>query len=245
MPHAVTFIHAPKCGGTSVGSALRARYFFSQATINLHESAVITAMLYPDAAGVARVRREFDIRDAMMAQLVRRKVQCISAHSRYHPGIRELDPLPRHYITILREPVERFVSHYLYLQRRHPESVQGASVDEFLDSEQAQRLGSEYLFYFSRNHQVGEHDTTALIETACNALSTFDEVGDTSEMGAFRARVERVLGVRLLRLNRNRRPSGTEPGFSAAQLSRVRDICQPDLEIYEFARTMRIGSKLS
>ena len=49
MPDAVTFIHAPKCGGTSVGSALRARYIYSQATISLEESTAMRRLLWPEA----------------------------------------------------------------------------------------------------------------------------------------------------------------------------------------------------
>ena len=88
MPEAVTFIHAPKCGGTSVGSALRARYLFSQATISLEESAALRALLWPEAAGIERLYREFEIRDVMMARLVMRGVRCISAHARYNPVLR-------------------------------------------------------------------------------------------------------------------------------------------------------------
>ncbi|MEM9435149.1 MAG: hypothetical protein AAGA12_14620 [Pseudomonadota bacterium] len=236
MPNPVAFIHTPKCGGTSIGSALRARYFLSQATINLKESRSLQALLYPDAAGVARIGHEFDVRDVMLAQLVGRKVCCISAHTRYHPGIRRTDPLNRKYITVLREPISRFISHLHYVKRRHPESLEGESVDAFLDSDQAFRFGSEYLFYFARSHQLGHPDVNHLIDTACKNLTTFDVVGDTTRMPYFRSKVERELGVRLLPLKRNRRPSGAMPSFSDAQLTRIRQICEPDLAVYEFAR---------
>lgn len=242
MPQAVIFIHAPKCGGTSVGSALRGRYIHSQATINLQHSAATSALLYPDATGTDRIHREFDVRDVMLAQLVRRRIQCISAHTRYQPSVRRADPIKRKYITVLRDPVARFVSHFLYLQRRHPDSVEGNTLDSFLDSEQALRLGSEYLFYFARTHQIGHMDTAPLIQEACENLSTFDVVGDTSEMDAFRQKVERSLGVRLLKLNRNRRPTDTKPAFSAVEIDRIRDLCKPDLEIYDFATRSLIGA---
>lgn len=235
MPEAVTFIHAPKCGGTSVGSALRLRYFHSQATVALRDSAALQALLWPDATGLERFYREFEIRDLMMAQMVMRRVRCISAHARYNPVLRHSEKRPRRYVTVLREPVSRFISHYLYVRRRHPASVEGDSLEAFLDSEQARRFGSEYLFYFAGRYQVGEQDVNGLIRSACVNLESFDVVGDTAQMDVFRKDVERVLGIRLLKLQRNRRPVGSRPDFSEAQMQRVRDICEPDLAIYEHA----------
>lgn len=242
MPEAVTFIHAPKCGGTSVGSALRVRYIHSQATISLAESAALQGLLWPDATGVERFYREFEIRDMMMARLVMKGVRCISAHARYNPALRAAEARPRRYVTVLREPVSRFLSHYLYVRRRHPGSVEGDTIEAFLESEQARRFGSEYLFYFAGRYQVGEPDVEALVRTACANLESFDLVGDTARMDDFRRGVERLLGVRLLRLNRNRRPAGSGPRFSEAQMRRVREICAPDLAIYEHAMSARTAS---
>jgi len=238
MPDPVAFIHAPKCGGTSVGSALRARYLFSQATVSLAESARLRALLWPDSQGVERFYREFEIRDMMMARLVMRGVRCIAAHARYNPTLHSTETRPRRYVTVLREPVSRLVSHYFYVRRQHPESVAGDTIDAFLESEQAQRFGSEYLFYFSGRYQVGESDVGGLVRRACTHLERFDVVGDTTRMDAFRAAVERVLGVRLLRLARNKRPASERQGFSSAQLARARAICAPDLAIYDHARTL-------
>lgn len=239
MAEAVTFIHAPKCGGTSVGSALRARYLYSQATISLKESTALQRLLWPEATGLERFYREFEIRDMMMARLVMKGVRCISAHARYNPALRLAEKQTRRYVTVLRDPVSRFVSHYLYLKRRHPKSVDGDSLEAFLESEQARRFGSEYLFYFAGRYQVGEPDVGGLVRTACANLESFDVVGDTARMDAFRKDVERVLGVRLLKLQRNKRPVGSRPGFSEAQLRRVREICAPDLAIYEHAMRAR------
>jgi hypothetical protein len=239
MPEAVTFIHAPKCGGTSVGSALRARYIYSQATISLEESAALQVLLWPKATGLERFYREFEIRDMMMARLVMKGVRCISAHARYNPNLRAAEARPRRYVTVLREPVSRFLSHYLYVRRRHPVSVEGDTIDAFLESEQARRYGSEYLFYFAGRYQAGELDVDALIRSACVNLEGFDLVGDTARMDDFRQRVEQLLGVRLLKLQRNMRPEGSGPRFSATQLQRAREICAPDIAIYEHAMSAR------
>ena len=84
---------------------------------------------------------------------------------------------------------------------------------------------------------------SGLVRTACLNLDSFDVVGDTARMEAFRKDVERVLGVRLLKLQRNRRPADSGPGFSEAQLRRVREICAPDLAIYEHALSGNTGRR--
>jgi hypothetical protein len=173
----------------------------------------------------------------MMARLVMKGVRCISVHARYNPSLRAAEKRPRRYVTVLREPVSRFVSHYLYVRRRHLGSVEGDSLDAFLDSEQARRFGSEYLFYFAGRYQVGEADVDGLVQTACDNLDTFDVVGDTARMDAFRSNVGRALGVRLLKLQRNQRPAGSGSGFSEQQMRRIREICAPDLAIYDRVMT--------
>lgn len=80
-----------------------------------------------------------------------------------------------------------------------------------------------------------------LVRTASANLESFDVVGDTGRMDAFREEVGRVLGVRLLKLARNQRPSGGRPEFLDEQMRRVRDICAPDLEIYENAMSRKLS----
>jgi hypothetical protein len=62
----LVYIHVPKCGGTSFGSALRLRYCYSQATIRLRESRALQQALYPEAKGLDRIRREYQLRDVLL-----------------------------------------------------------------------------------------------------------------------------------------------------------------------------------
>ena len=157
-------------------------------------------------------------------------------------ALRAAEVRPRRYVTVLREPVSRFLSHYLYVKRRHPGSVEGDSIEAFLESEQARRFGSEYLFYFAGRYQVGESDLGAWCgpPATTSIASTWSATprGWTRSAKAWSG----LLGVRLLKLQRNMRPAGSGPGFSEAQMRRVREICAPDLAIYEHAISLKAVS---
>ncbi|MEP1930008.1 MAG: sulfotransferase family 2 domain-containing protein, partial [Roseibium sp.] len=112
--NSLVYIHVPKCGGTSFGSALRLRYFYSQSTIRLRDSRSLQKALYPEARGLDRINREYQVRDVLLAQLMERRLRCVSAHARYHPRLHARYRDRSSFVTLLRHPIDRFVSHYHY-----------------------------------------------------------------------------------------------------------------------------------
>ena len=236
--NSLVYIHVPKCGGTSFGSALRLRYFYSQATIALGDSRAVQNALAPGACGVARIKAEYDVRDVMLAQLMAQKYRCISVHARYHPGLHERYRTTSKFVTLLRHPVERFLSHYHYLQRHHPSTDRAATLDAFLDSQDAARLGAQYLFYFGRVLPFETNDVGQAVETAKTALGQFSLIGDLSRVRSFQKALNAMTGIPIPALRRNKAPVPRHP-LDKDLLCKLTAICDPDIAIYDHAQTLR------
>lgn len=234
----LVYIHVPKCGGTSFGSALRLRFFYSQATVNLRKSRALQMRVNPDAQGLERIKIEYSQRDALLARLLERRVRCISAHARYDPDLHDAYKDRSTFVTLLREPVDRFVSHYNYLQRHHPDSNRAAPLEAFLDTQDAQRLAAQFLFYFGRTLPFESSCPDKAIEKAKHALEKFALVGDLSRPAAFHRALAGLVRGPIPMVTRNRAPARTARP-DGDTLRRVRDLCAADTAIYDYAQSLR------
>lgn len=234
----LVYIHVPKCGGTSFGSALRLRYFYSQATIRLSDSRALQQALYPEAKGLDRLKREYDLRDVLLARLMARKLRCISAHTRYHPALHLVHQDNSRFVTLLRNPVDRFVSHYYYLQRHHPDPARPETLDAFLETQDAARLAAQFLFYFARTLPFETNELSGAIGQAHRALERFSLIGDLSRPTAFQTGLKTMTRTPLVVVRRNRAPNSVAKP-TGDLMRRITDLCAADIAIYERAQSLR------
>lgn len=243
MATRLLYIHVPKCGGTSFGSAVRLAYLNSQATIDLKKSRAIREALYPGLDGAEKVLKEAEIRKVMLGGLLADGVKCISAHVHYSAGLHQgIDP-ERKAVTLLREPVARFLSHYAYVQRNHPDAERADTLEAFLGSDAALRFGSTYLFFFASTYQHTTGDFDAAMQTARENLARFSLIGDLARPDAFRGALRKLVGRPLLSWERNKRPdrnaaSSASKGISDELRARIEPLCAPDIALYRYAQSL-------
>lgn len=221
----IVYIHVPKCGGSSFGAALRLRYALSQATIPL-------GLGDPALEGPARILSDYAHRERVLACLLTRRVRCIAGHVRYNAELHARSGY--HFVTLLRDPAERFVSHYHYLQRRHPDPARADTLDAFVESAEARHLATQYLFYFGGGDSCPP--APGALTRARQNLTRFALIGDLADPHGFARGLRRMTGLPLPVLHRNRAP--LRPEVPTALWRRITRLTEADRLLYDAARAL-------
>lgn len=239
IPQRFVFHHVPKCGGTSVGRALRMRYILSQTTVTPESS------FRAFEAFTGRTDREqmlidvLDLREQMLLYHMFEGVHGLSLHVRFSHAAYERFRETYKFVTILRDPVARFVSHYHW---SHGKPNAHARIDEdfetFLGTDRARRLGATYVEFFSGLPKDTDFASDTAVAAACDNLKKFDVIGKLSALDQFERDIRETLGVRVKIGHENARkkkPGGPSELDDPALRSRIEALCAPDLAVWTSA----------
>lgn len=240
IPQRVVFHHVPKCGGTSVGRALRRRYLLSQGTVTPESS------FRAFEAFTGRADREqmlvdvLDLREQMFLYLLFEDVRCVSLHVRYSESAHNLFHGMYKFITILREPVSRFISHYFWSYgKSHAHARIEEPIEEFIQTERAKQLGATYSEFFSGLPKLTDFASDDAVVAAISNLNKFDVVGTLDDLPAFAENVRSEIGIkiRIGHENRSRRSlSEVKRVISPEVRQKIEELCEPDVRIWKSIR---------
>lgn len=217
---ALIFLHIPKTAGTTLNRIIEWQYSpVSIFTIDPHRF----------RATAERLRTFSEER--------RRKIQVVRGHILY--GIHEALPQGATYITMLRDPVARFLSSYSFILRRplHPLhqklKQEGVGMRDFLElTRHRQNLQTRFI------SGIGE-DCPCEVEHLEKAK---DHLRQNFSVVGICERFQESLALLALTFNwtipyyENRKVSKNRPPIDPALLQRIREENQLDLDLYEFAR---------
>lgn len=242
----IAFIHIPKCAGTSVVKSIRETYFprhqrmlsmlsrrgaYRAVTIGAQTSVEAAEALGENLQASRSVLLYYVLRDSSVAY--------VSGHVPFSEPIGRVFAGQWNFITILRNPVERFFSEYFY-NRFKPEDhfrVE-AELDEFLETPEAVRLSSQLVNFLTGRRDVYQRPTREEVALAVSNLQMLAVVGTTEDMPGFAESMELRFGARLRLRHVNRNPAPPElmrqtndPAFRA----RVEVLTAGDSEVYRAA----------
>lgn len=237
MPHHVVYHHVPKCGGTSVGRALRMRYLLSQSSILPGPAHRAMLSLDPQADVRTQWNSTLQFRESMLLYLMHCDTRCISAHVAFsNAAYREFHSRYA-FITLLREPVARYISHYYYgVAADDPKS--GISLDAFVGTPMGRSFGTRYVEYFRGEANIDNLDLRESIDAAKANLHRFAAIGFLDRIDDFSRQLRKLLNVRISVGHENKARRGNDGGqrIDAQLMRRIETDCAPDIEIYEYAR---------
>lgn len=152
------------------------------------------------------------------------------------------------FLTILRHPVDRFISAFVYDSFKEKEMFRNRlDIEAFLDSQRGYYEGKIYLYHFSDYFRDPVRDPARVAQAQAEALANlarFRLVGVVEEMDEWLDRFAAAFGRRLAipRINSSPKPEmagriRSDPGL----MRRIEALCETDLEIYERARAGRFA----
>lgn len=242
----IALIHVPKCAGMAVGRALRETYFsrrrrwtarlrhgegFRTVDIDAHASTRTARALGRTLPEVRATLLHYHLQDSTIGY--------VSGHVPFTREIGEDFADEWHFVTILRNPVDRFISEYLY-NRYKPQDHFSISedVEPFLETPEARRLGSQLVNFLTGRADVYTTPTGPQVRAAVENLEYFSVVGVTERMTDFASGVKERFGRSLTIGRENRSPAPEEarvPFEDPVVMKRIEELNEGDAEVYERA----------
>jgi hypothetical protein len=235
----IVFVHVPKCAGTSINRAFIKIYRNSCYNVDL-------ASVYEGSNQYLDTQDELDTdqyTEEYLSQvgsgiilftyaLQNRKY--LTGHISYNEKmINFLKEMDYNFVTLLRNPVDRTFSHYLYnYYKLSGFQRTDENFEEFLQNRP--ELGYFYLSYFGRVQTLDDCSLDHAIEVA---LKKFKVIGRLDKIDRFYKKIESNFDITLQRLKKNKNPA-PKSGYHEFKNSKknremVKEICRPDLKLIE------------
>ena len=227
------YCHVPKCAGVSLSRALRDQLFAASA-----ESCFRIDLRAARQAAETFSFGMMEAREFLLAyNLSLKKNRYGSGHVFCRPRLIHRFAGEWSFVTILRNPVDRWISEYVYNKHKQSNWFKCTlDPESYLASRTAVISGRSYLRYFSSIPDNYEGDLNEFIDEAVTNLMRFSVIGTLENLDRwaefFRERFDCRLSVR--HLNASPKPEVVSAfRGSESTMKRVRELCHADLQVYE------------
>ncbi|WP_413720862.1 sulfotransferase family 2 domain-containing protein [Silicimonas sp. MF1-12-2] len=238
--HRIIFHHVPKCGGSSVTTPLRLRSLLSYRKID--EDAVQRVAFCEGHAGyVSRHEEAFRQKRGLVLYEAESGTRLIQSHVPWFPAEASSAAASYDRVTVIRHPVDRFVSHYFFDRKQDNLNTISREIGDFLQTDQARCFATHLTRYFSGRqwpYEVGKEP----VEAAIAGIGEFSIVGILEDLPKFKRDILRRYGwsIRIPKTNEGAR----DRNLPDALMEEIRELCASDLMLYEMISQTRRSTEL-
>lgn len=178
-----------------------------------------------------------ELREAVLIyKLAEGRSKFVTGHIACKPRTRETFEQQWRFVTVLRDPVKRWISEFVYNTYGTQEWARNTlPVEQYAESPAGVTTGARYIEYFSTwrpGDAIAEHH----VDSAVSNLRRFAAVGVLDDMPAFANMLSEMLDrtVKIPHLNRSpQRERSAEIMRNPELLEKIRTLCSWDTAVYE------------
>jgi hypothetical protein len=193
-------------------------------------------MAMREAEQLAGARRGFIRTDLLNYHLALPGPNCLVGHYRLSRETIEKYKNEWDFITVIRNPVDRWYSHYFYNKNTDSIFNIDMELDEFVETERALSLGSEYVSVITGERDLNKLRSQEYIEETISILKYFSVVGSLENLEKFGNDFRKKFGKSLHISHLNITPKEKKRGWENIPdviHKKVIQICHPDIEVYK------------
>lgn len=229
----ICFIHIPKCGGTSIRSSIKKNWLniFLNRKLSLNHVASSKAAesLNVDVLAFREQLLRFYLYDPQH--------KFVFGHFRCTSETRQLFQENWSFVTLIRDPVKRWLSHY-YFDKFRTTNVSYNKTDlgleKYLNSEEGIRNARMFIRHYT-DYVPGAVLREGLVEEAVENIKGFDVYGILEDMHSFAKSYKTVTGssLKVRESNKNPKRGYDQDNIPQELMDQIIELNKYDINIYE------------
>jgi hypothetical protein len=175
--------------------------------------------------------------DLLRYYLFDTKAKYVFGHFRCTASTRNLFQNQWTFVTLIRDPVKRWLSHYFFdkfRQKNIDYNRTNLDLEEYLYSDEGLRNARMYLRHFT-SYQPGATLHDDLVTEAINNIQKFDAYGILEDMPSFANAYHSCTGttLKIVKSNKNPKRGYDKDKIPASLMQKIEEINQHDMKIYQ------------